>query len=55
MSQTLTRVLTLRSCRNSWSEFWGDAGYIKIGREGHACGVATNAVYGVPDVDTRAA
>ena len=39
--------------RNSWSTFWGNAGYIKISREGHACGVATNALYGVPDMSDR--
>ncbi len=33
--------------RNSWSKYWGDAGYIKMSQRGHACGVATNAAYTV--------
>ena len=45
----------MRMLRNSWSTWWGDEGYVKISREGHACGVATNALYGVPDVSSRVA
>ena len=33
--------------RNSWSDMWGDAGYMKVTRSNHGCGVASNAVYAV--------
>jgi len=31
--------------RNSWSEYWGDNGYVKIARRGNICGVATQPTY----------
>jgi cathepsin L len=32
--------------KNSWSEYWGDNGYIKMARNrGNNCGIATQAVY----------
>ena len=35
--------------RNSWSDHWGDAGYIKVSRDNHGCGVPADAVYAVAD------
>jgi hypothetical protein len=32
--------------KNSWSEAWGDGGYIKMGRDmENQCGIASYAVY----------
>jgi len=31
--------------KNSWGGSWGDAGYIKIGRQGNVCGVTNDASY----------
>ena len=33
--------------RNSWSDMWGDGGYIKISRDNHGCGVPADAIYAV--------
>ena len=33
--------------RNSWSDMWGDAGYMKISRSNHGCGVPASAIYAV--------
>lgn len=33
--------------KNSWSDHWGDAGYVKIARARGGCGVATAAMYAV--------
>lgn len=33
--------------RNSWSDHWGDRGYIKVSRGNGGCGTATDAVYAV--------
>lgn len=33
--------------KNSWSEHWGDKGYVKISRNNHACGASTDAIYAV--------
>lgn len=31
--------------KNSWGGSWGDAGYIKVGRQGNVCGVTNDASY----------
>ncbi len=36
---------------NSWSDHWGDSGFMKIARDNHACGITTDAVYAIADVD----
>ncbi|KAI8114037.1 hypothetical protein M9434_002163 [Picochlorum sp. BPE23] len=33
--------------KNSWSEHWGDEGYVKISRNNHGCGASTDAIYAV--------
>jgi hypothetical protein len=33
--------------RNSWSQLWGEGGYVKIARKGNDCGVTTNPVVAV--------
>ena len=33
--------------KNSWSTHWGDQGHFKVLRDGHACGVASDAAYAV--------
>lgn len=35
--------------RNSWSEAWGDKGYIRISTDSNACGVAYDATYALLD------
>lgn len=35
--------------RNSWSTHWGDRGYIKVARDNHGCGAATDAIAAVVD------
>merc|ERR1711862_729941 len=44
--------------KNSWGGSWGDAGYIKVGRQGNVCGVTNDAPHGVwiwtvPNTDAR--
>ena len=41
--------------RNSWSDHWGDRGYVKVARDGHGCGAATDAMYAVVDEEAAAA
>lgn len=36
--------------RNSWSDLWGDDGYIKVSRDNYGCGIATDAMYVIADV-----
>ena len=31
--------------KNSWSTYWGNAGYVLISQKGNNCGVATAASY----------
>ena len=31
--------------RNSWGEFWGEGGYMRIAMEGNTCGVANHATF----------
>jgi len=33
--------------RNSWSDMWGDAGYVKMARRDNNCGVMTAPTYGI--------
>jgi hypothetical protein len=33
--------------RNSWSQYWGDGGYVKIARGSNDCGVTTAPVIAV--------
>jgi hypothetical protein len=40
--------------RNSWSTHWGDAGYVKIARDNHGCGAATDALVAVVDAEATA-
>ncbi|KAL6782370.1 hypothetical protein ACKKBG_A06525 [Auxenochlorella protothecoides x Auxenochlorella symbiontica] len=37
--------------RNSWSDHWGDAGYVKVSRDRHGCGAPADAMYVVADAD----
>ena len=37
--------------KNSWSQHWGDGGYVKIARARGGCGVATAAMYAVVEED----
>jgi hypothetical protein len=37
--------------RNSWSDLWGDRGFIKISQDRHGCGVPTDTMYAVVDED----
>ncbi|KAK9824976.1 hypothetical protein WJX81_002463 [Elliptochloris bilobata] len=39
--------------KNSWSTYWGDAGYIKIARA-HGCGITTSAMYALMERHDRA-
>jgi len=36
--------------KNSWSTYWGNAGYVLMAMRGNNCGVATSATYVVPDM-----
>lgn len=38
-----------RLVKNSWSDHWGDGGYIKIAVDDGACGVTTDTIYAVVD------
>lgn len=31
--------------KNTWSALWGDKGYIRIARNPHDCGIATQPMY----------
>jgi cathepsin L len=35
--------------KNSWSDHWGDKGYIKVSRDNHGCGASTDALYAIVD------
>jgi C1A family cysteine protease len=37
--------------KNSWSDLWGDKGYIKVSRDNHGCGASTDALYALVDDD----
>lgn len=41
--------------RNSWSEHWGDGGYMKVARQSHGCGIPADAMYAVVDEEAAAA
>ncbi len=43
----LSHQPTCREVKNSWSTHWGDGGHFKVLRDGHACGVASDAAYAV--------
>ena len=53
ISQHSSRHASLVACRNSWSKYWGDSGYIKISRDHHGCGVTTDAIYAEVDAGDR--
>lgn len=35
--------------KNSWSEHWGDGGYVMVSRDNHGCGAATDAAVAIAD------
>jgi len=37
-------------CANSWNEEWGDQGYFKILRGNDECGIESEGVAGLPDI-----
>ena len=37
--------------KNSWSRHWGDGGYVKVARDGHGCGAASDAMYVIADAN----
>jgi cathepsin L len=39
--------------KNSWSDAWGDNGYIKVARDNHGCGISSDSVYAVVGVRER--
>jgi Papain family cysteine protease/Cathepsin propeptide inhibitor domain (I29) len=39
--------------KNSWSDHWGDEGYIKVSRDNHGCGASTDALYAIVDDDQK--
>lgn len=43
----LRRHGVCREVKNTWSTYWGEAGYFKVARDNHACGTASDAVYAV--------
>ena len=33
--------------KNSWSDLWGEHGYVRVARAGHACGITAEPVYAI--------
>ena len=32
-------------CRNTWSSYWGEDGYVRMARQPADCGIATDPIY----------